>query len=152
MNNQQPPPATLQTYPSDLNDAQWSLLEALLPPAKPGGRPRTVALRQVVNAILDILWTGCAWQYLPKSYPNYKTVYHDFTQWRDDGTWHRVHERLRQWTRTVEYDRFPLPLWRWRIVSQCQQLRWFMSKWATTGASTSRGESGICGWTAWACC
>jgi putative transposase len=53
-----------QSYPSDLTDDQWSLLEALLPSAKPGGRPRTVDLRAVVNAILYILCTGCPWRYL----------------------------------------------------------------------------------------
>ena len=53
-----------QTYPSDLNDDQWSLLAALLPHAKPGGRPRTVNLRHIINGILYILCTGCPWRYL----------------------------------------------------------------------------------------
>ena len=113
-----------QAYPSDLSDDQWDLLETLLPPAKTGGRPRSVDLRQVVNAILYVLVSGCAWSYLPHDYPNYKTVYHYFAQWRDDGTWERVHEHLRQWTRTVENDRFPHRLWRWPIVSRCPLPPW----------------------------
>ncbi len=64
-----------QAYPSDLTDDQWSLLEALLPPAKLGGRPRSVDLRQVINAILYVLVGGCPWSYLPHDYPKYKTVY-----------------------------------------------------------------------------
>jgi putative transposase len=53
-------------YPSDLTDRAWSLLEPLLPPAKPGGRPRTVDLRQMLNGICSLLRTGCAWRYLPR--------------------------------------------------------------------------------------
>lgn len=138
-----------QTYLSDLNDNQWTLLEGLLPDAKPGGRPRTVNLRHIINGILYILCTGCPWRYLPKDYPNSKTVYHYFAQWRDDRTWHQVHERLRQWTRTVEYDRFPLPRWQWLTVSQCRVLPWFISKWATTEPRSSKGENAIYSLIAW---
>ncbi len=88
-----------QPYPSDLSDAQWRILEPLLPPAKPGGRPRKVNLREVVNAIFYVLRTGCAWRYLPHEFPCRQTVYHYFRAWRLDGTWQRVNDALRTKTR-----------------------------------------------------
>ena len=84
-----------QVYPSDLTDAQWAVLEPLIPPPKPGGRPRRVAMRQVVNAIVYIDRAGCQWRMLPREYPNWKTVYWYFTRWQDDGTWERITDALR---------------------------------------------------------
>jgi putative transposase len=86
-------------YPTDLTDAQWAVLEPLLPPPKPGGRPRTLDLRQVVNAICYIDRAGCQWRMLPREYPNWKTVYWYFTRWQDDGTWERVPDALRRQVR-----------------------------------------------------
>lgn len=83
-------------YPSDLTDAQWALLAPLLPAAKPGGRPRSVDLREVVDAILYILRTGAAWRYLPHDFPPYQTVYEYYSAWRQDGTWEHVHTALRE--------------------------------------------------------
>ncbi len=83
-------------YPSDLTDAQWALLASLIPPPKPGGRPRRLDMRQVVNAIFYVDRTGCQWRYLPKEYPNWKTVYWYFTRWQDDGTWERLTDALRR--------------------------------------------------------
>ena len=67
----------------------------LIPPAKPGGRPRSVDMRQVINAIMYIVVTGAQWRQLPKDYPPWPTVDHYFSQWRDDGTWQRIHDTLR---------------------------------------------------------
>lgn len=90
------------SYPSDLSDEQWELLVAMLPCAKPGGRPRSVDVRAIVNAIFYIVVAGCAWRMLPKDLPKWKTVYHYFRAWRLDGTWERVHARLVQWERGVQ--------------------------------------------------
>lgn len=81
-------------YSSELSLPQWQLLEPLLPAAKPTGRPRSVSLMLVVQAILYVLVTGCAWSLLPKEYPPYSTVYYYFRQWRDDGTWKNIHDTL----------------------------------------------------------
>ena len=54
-----------KAYPSDLTDSQWKRLKPLLPPAKPGGRPRSVNLREVINGILYVLRGGCAWRMMP---------------------------------------------------------------------------------------
>lgn len=89
-------------YASDLTQAQWELLASQLPAPKPTGRPRTVDLHQVVNAILYVLMTGCAWSLLPKTFLPYSTVYYYFRQWRNDGTWKRVHDHLVQWVRVLE--------------------------------------------------
>lgn len=55
-------------YPSDLTDAEWAWVGPMIPPAKRGGRPRDVYVREVLNAILYVLSTGCQWQALPKDF------------------------------------------------------------------------------------
>lgn len=94
--------ATPLSYPTDLNDEQWALLSELLPPAKVLGRPRQVDLRAVVNAIFYLVSAGCAWRLLPHDFPHWKTVYHYFRQWRLDGTWERIHQRLVEWVRVMD--------------------------------------------------
>ena len=84
-----------QLYPTDLTDSQWDLSKELLPPAKPGGRPRTLDMRQVLNAILYVVVGGIKWRMLPREYPKWKSVYHYFRQWRDSGVWQRLHDTLR---------------------------------------------------------
>jgi transposase len=83
-------------YPSDVTHQEWSVLAPLLPAAKPGGRPRSVELRQVLNGIFYLVRTGCAWRLLPHEYPPSQTVYRYCRQWRNDGTWERLHARLRE--------------------------------------------------------
>jgi putative transposase len=82
-------------YPSDVSDTEWRIIGRLLPAPKPGGRPRTTDIRSVVNAIFYILRSGCAWRMLPRDFPPYSTVYMYFKQWRDDGTWEKIHDTLR---------------------------------------------------------
>ena len=86
---------TRKPYPSDLTAAQWRVLAPLLPAAKPGGRPRSVDLREVLNGILYVLRNGCTWRALPHDFPPWGTVWWYFRTWRQDGTWERVHEALR---------------------------------------------------------
>jgi putative transposase len=88
--------SALAFYPSDLSDREWALLEPLLPAAKPGGRPRSVDLRQVLNGLFYLLRTGCAWRYLPREYGPWSTVFHYFRSWRRHGTWEQVHAVLRE--------------------------------------------------------
>lgn len=89
-------------YPSDLTDAQWAVIQQFLPPAPTGCRPRTTNMRDVVNAILYILRTGCQWRYLPKDFPPKSTVWRYFKRWQEDGTWQRIHDALRKKVRTAE--------------------------------------------------
>jgi len=82
-------------YPSDLSDAQWELIAPLVPPAKPGGRPRSVDLREILNAILYVLRSGCAWRMIPHDLPVWSTVYDYFRQFRRAGVWKCIHDSLR---------------------------------------------------------
>jgi putative transposase len=84
-----------RTYPTDLTDEQWHILGPMIPPEKHGGRHRTVDMREVVNAILYILRTGCQWRNLPHDFPAWGTVSWYFWLWCNDGTWARMHDRLR---------------------------------------------------------
>lgn len=84
-----------QRYPTDLTEAEWTILAPLIPTAKPGGRPRTTDMREVVNAILYSLRSGCQWRMLPKEFPPHQTVYHYFRTWRRAGFWERIHDTLR---------------------------------------------------------
>lgn len=81
-------------YPSDLTDAEWTLIEPLLPPAKRGGRKRTVNLREVVSGILYVLSTGCQWRAIPKDLPPRSTVFDCLELWSWDGTLDRIHHEL----------------------------------------------------------
>lgn len=93
---------TNQIYPSDLTDRQWDCIKDLIPDAKPGGRPRTLEMRAVLNAILYLVVSGCQWRMLPREYPAWQSVYTYFQQWRDDGTWRRIHDTLRAHIRRLD--------------------------------------------------
>jgi putative transposase len=88
-----------RAYPSDLNDEEWRFLDPLVPTIKLGGRPATHERREIVNAILYVLRTGCQWRALPHDLPPWKTVYSYFRVWRLDGTWKRIHDTLRRQVR-----------------------------------------------------
>lgn len=92
---------TRKSYPTDLTDDQWELIELLIPPAKSGGRPRGVSMREVVNAMLYVNRAGCQWDMLPHDLPPKSTVYEYFSAWRDDGTWEYILDRLREAYREV---------------------------------------------------
>ena len=81
-------------YPSDLNDAEWALIARLIPPARRGGRRRSVNVREVLNAIFYVLSTGCQWQALPKDLPPKSTAHFYFMLWDWDGTLERIHDTL----------------------------------------------------------
>jgi putative transposase len=87
------------TYPSDLDDAQWISIEPLIRPAKPGGRPRSVNMREILNSILYVVRSGCAWRMMPHDLPIWSTVYDYFRQFRKAGVWQRVHDALRDQVR-----------------------------------------------------
>ena len=86
---------TKRIYPTDLTDSQWDLIKEMLPEARPGGRPRTLEMRSVVNAILYLVVSGVQWRMLPKEYPKWKSVYHYFREWRKIRLWQRIHNTLR---------------------------------------------------------
>jgi putative transposase len=89
-------------YPSDLTDEQWEVLQPLIPPGKPGGRPRTVDMREVLNTLFYKVRTGCQWDYLPHDLLPKSTVRDYFEAWQQDGTWRRLVEAVRRKVRKAE--------------------------------------------------
>lgn len=97
-------------YSSDLTDAQWEWVRIGLPAAKPGGRPREVDLREVVNAILYLNRTGCQWRMLPNDLGTpWQTVYEYFAKWKRNGTWTRINAALAAQVRLLEGRPDPTP-------------------------------------------
>jgi putative transposase len=89
----------VRRYATDLTDAQWRLIEPLLPKPRCRRRPREIPLRKIVNAVLYLLRTGCAWRLLPRDFPKWQTVYTYFRRWRLAGVWQKIHDTLRNKTR-----------------------------------------------------
>lgn len=85
---------TAQGYPSDLSDAEWALIAGMIPPARRGGRGRETDMREVMNAILYVLRTGCQWRALPKDFPPRSTVYGYFWDWQRYRVLDRIHHAL----------------------------------------------------------
>ena len=96
------------SYPTDLTDGQWNAIRSLVPEPKFGGRPAKYTRREIVNAILYQARNGAVWRGLPHDLPPYRIVFHYFRAWQKDGTWDRIHDRLR--TRVRQRDgRAPKP-------------------------------------------
>ncbi len=105
------PRGECELYPSSMSDGQWAAVEPVLPPqacAVGPGRPEAHARRLILDAVFYLVAEGVRWRALPKDFPPWQTVYGFFTRWRDDGTWQRVHDALRDQVRLLE-GRDPLP-------------------------------------------
>lgn len=83
-------------YATDLTDGQWARIAPLIPKAKPGGRPRSTDLREVINAILFVARSGCAWRLIPHDLPPFGTVYGYFRAFKAAGVWKKIHDNLRE--------------------------------------------------------
>jgi transposase len=92
-----------KAYPSDLRDAEWALLESLVPAVKrggrPGGRPARHSRREIVNAILYVVRGGNQWRAMPHDLPPWQTAFYYFRIWRNEGTWEQIHTALRERSR-----------------------------------------------------
>src|SRR5256885_5685237 len=95
-------------YSTDLTDEQWQIIQPLIPAAKPGGPPRTVDMREVLNTLFYQNRTGCQWDMLPHDLLPKSTVYDYFARWRDNGTWQKLMDTLREEAR-VQAGREPTP-------------------------------------------
>jgi len=89
-------------YPTDLTDAQWRIIEKRIPGVKPGGRPRSVDVREVVNGVLYLVRTGCSWRQLPHDFPPWGTVHYYYRRFRISGVWQKIHEALRDKVRVAD--------------------------------------------------
>lgn len=85
-----------KAYPSDLTDAEWELLEPLIPAISPEAVHVEHSRREIVNGILYVLRSGCPWRLLPHDLPAWGTVYSYFRRWRNNGVWDQVMESLRK--------------------------------------------------------
>ena len=95
-------------YPSDLTDGQWEKMAPLIPPAKPGGRPRNVSMREVMNGMFYLVRSGCSWRMLPKDLPPWGTVHYYYWCFRRAGLWVKMNDALREEVR-VQAKREPTP-------------------------------------------
>jgi putative transposase len=99
---------TRKPYASDLSDAQWAEIQRYIPVCKPGGRPREVDMREVLNGMLYILRSGCSWRMMPHDLPKWQTVYTYFRAWLKSGLWQRILDGLREDVR-IQQGRNPQP-------------------------------------------
>ena len=83
-------------YPSDLTEDQWKEIKPLIPPALPGGRYRSADMREALNGVLYLNRSGCSWRQLPHDFPPWGTVHYYYRRFRIDGTWQKIHDRLRE--------------------------------------------------------
>ena len=138
-------------YPSDLRDAEWARLEPLIPPARPGGRPRKTDLRTAVNAILYLLRTGCPWRYLLRdSFPPRSTVYNIFRKFQRDGVWETIWAELHMALR----ERMGREASPWAAVLDSQSVKSAEkgpARWAMMPASGSRAAKSMLWSTAKGC-
>jgi transposase len=140
-----------KAYQTDLSDAEWSCLEPHLPAPEATARPRLHSPREILDAILYVLKSGCAWRLLPHDFPPWRTVYHYFRAWRLSGIWEKMHAALRERVR-VPLKRNPQPSA--AIVDRASRSRpraWAAKNALTTGprkskdlkAPPARGHPGI---------
>jgi len=92
-------PTRRKSYPTDLTNEQWEILEPLVPAPKPGPQPLKYTLRETLDGILYANRTGCQWRMLPHDLPPWESAYHYFSIWKKDGTWQRIRDTLRRQTR-----------------------------------------------------
>ena len=103
-------PAGKTSYPSDLNEAEWAILDPLIPRARQLGRPEQYPKRTILNAIFYLVRSGCAWRMLPHDLPPWKLVWPYFSHWKKQGVWARLNDALRDAVRLQAGKKKPRPL------------------------------------------
>lgn len=133
-------------YPSDTTDEEWTEMAPVIPPARRGGRKRTVNIREVLNGLLYVLSTGCQWRALPKDFPPRSTVFYYFGRWEADGTLRRLQDALyvrcrEQAGRALEPTACIIDS---QSVKSTEKGGRRLIRWVLTRANKSKGESVTC--------
>jgi len=133
--------------PSDLSEQEWALREPLIPPAKPGGHPRTTAMREGLQAIWYLERTGGQWRALPPEFPPWSTGWSSWRTWRNTGTWKRMPPARREAVR-VPAGRQPTPS---AAISDRHSVQTTQKggRAAARGASSSKAANGSCSSSPW---
>lgn len=129
------------SYPSDLTDEQWMLIEPHIPPGKHGGRRREVDMRKVIDGICYQSRTGCQWRALPHDLPPWSTVAYYFYRFRNDGTWQALHDQLREQVR-VAAGKAPTPT---AAVIDSQSVKTTEKKGPAADTMRARRSMGVSG-------
>ena len=108
-------------YPSDLTDAEWAILDPLIPRARKAGRPEKYPKREILNAIFYLVRSGCPWRMLPHDLPPWRLVWHYFAHWKKQGVWAGLNEALRDKVRVLHGKKKPRAL-RYLTRRVCEQL------------------------------
>ncbi len=133
-------------YPSDVTEEEWAVIAPLIPPARRGGRKRTVNIREVFNGVLYLLSTGCQWRAIPKDLPPRSTLFHYWAGWEADGTLRRIQAVLYGQCRE-QADRRPSPTAGILDSQSVKSAEKGGQKWtrrATMRANMSKGKSATC--------
>ena len=134
------------SYPSDLTDKEWALLEPLIPGGSKLGRPPRYSKREIVNAIFYLVRSGCAWRMIPNDLPPWRICYHYFSKWKHEGVWETIHDRLRDIVRTHHGKKKLQPprSWTRKVLKQLTM----EESVAMMQANASWGARGTYSWTA----
>jgi transposase len=139
---------TREPYPSSLPEAEWKLIEPLVPGPKFFGRPPRYSKRAILDAIFYVVRGGIAWRRLPHDLPPWRIVYYYFMIWRREGLWQRIHDALRDRVRLRSGKKKPRP----RRSSTLRALKWLTTEECavTMRARRSWDASDTSWWTRWA--
>ena len=124
-----------ESYPSDISDDEWSVIEPLIPGPCRLGRPPRYEKRRVLDAIFYVVRSGIAWRMMPKDLPPWRICYHYFSKWKKEGVWEKVHDELRGYVRYRSGKKKPRPL-RSSTRRACELL-------ATAGFAAMMQERGL---------
>lgn len=133
-------------YPSDVTEEEWAQVAPLIPPARRGGRKRSVNIRAVFNGLLYVLSTGCQWRAIPKDLPPRSTIFDYFARWQAEGTLERIHAALYVRCREqAERDASPtVGIIDSQSVKSAEKGGAELIRPALTRANESKGRSGTC--------
>ena len=134
-----------EPYPSSLTQREWEIVRPLLPERGKLGRPPRYTRRELLDAILYVVRSGCTWRMMPKEFPHWRLVYYYFTKWHGLGVWQKLNDALRDRVRIKVGKKKPRPL----RLSTVRALKWLASQESVASMQEKRStdENGMYWWT-----